>query len=156
MFLQPTHSECIRSSVRHSVCGWVRAKRGIWSKRVWIRKIGNFSFSVRWRNSTIIYYFLLAQKVLDIFEKPFDTIAASLSNILIWTSTCGSAPYKRNIQNRKIQSKRVLGLMKYTHRLADHNKVTQLGFFSRNVFSFWELFPATTKKLTQPHNCIVH
>ncbi len=26
----------------------------------------------------------------------------------------------------------------------------------RNVFSFWELFPTTTKKLTQPHNCIVH
>jgi hypothetical protein len=32
---------------------------------------------------------------------------------------------KRNIQNRKVQSKRVLGLMKYTHRLADHKKVTQ-------------------------------
>ena len=38
----------------------------------------------------------------------------SLSNILVWTSTCGSVRYKRNIQNRKIQSKRVLGLMKYT------------------------------------------
>jgi hypothetical protein len=37
----------------------------------------------------------------------------------------GSAWYKKNIQNRKIQSKRVLGLMKYTHWLADHNKVTQ-------------------------------
>ncbi len=49
----------------------------------------------------------------------------SLSNILIWTSTYGSARYERNIQNRKIQSKRVLGLMKYTHRLADHNKLTQ-------------------------------
>ncbi len=55
----------------------------------------------------------------------FDTIAASLSNILIWTSTCGSERYKRNIHNRKIQSKRVLGLMKYTHRLAYHNEVTQ-------------------------------
>ncbi len=49
----------------------------------------------------------------------------SVSYILIWTSTCGSARYNRNIQNRKIQSKRVLGLLKYTHRLADHNKVTQ-------------------------------
>ncbi len=39
----------------------------------------------------------------------------SLSNILIWTSTCESVWYKRNVQNRKIQSKRVLGLMKYTH-----------------------------------------
>ncbi len=28
--------------------------------------------------------------------------------------------YKRNIQNRKIQSKRVLGLMKNTHWLADY------------------------------------
>ncbi len=37
----------------------------------------------------------------------FDTIATSLSKM-----------------NRKIQSKRVLGLMKYTHQLADHNKVT--------------------------------
>jgi hypothetical protein len=43
----------------------------------------------------------------------FDTIAASLCNILIWNSICGSALYKRNIQNRKIQSKKVLGLMKY-------------------------------------------
>ncbi len=30
-----------------SFCLCVRAKRGIWSKRVLIRKIGNFSFSVR-------------------------------------------------------------------------------------------------------------
>jgi hypothetical protein len=37
--------------------------------------------------------------------------------------------YKRKIQNRKIQSKRVLGLTKYTHRLLDHNKVTQKDFF---------------------------
>ncbi len=59
----------------------------------------------------------------------FDTIAASLSYILIWTSTCGSVRYKRKIQNREIQSKRVLGLMKYTHRLSDHNKLTQQYFF---------------------------
>ncbi len=51
----------------------------------------------------------------------FDTI----SYVSISTSTCESARYKRKIQNRKIQSKRVLGLMKYTHRLSDHNKVTQ-------------------------------
>ncbi len=55
----------------------------------------------------------------------FDTIAASLINILIRTSTCGSVRYKRKILNKKIQSKRVLGLTKYTHRLSDHNKVTQ-------------------------------
>jgi hypothetical protein len=55
----------------------------------------------------------------------FDTIAASLYNILIRTSTCGSVLYKRNIQTRKIQSKRELGLTKYTHQLSDHNKVTQ-------------------------------
>ncbi len=69
----------------------------------------------------------------SVFGKPkcdyqclhFDTITASLSNILIWTSTCGSVQYKRTIQNRKIQSKRVLGLMKYTYRLSDHNEVTQ-------------------------------
>ncbi len=28
--------------------------------------------------------------------------------------------------------------------------------FYRNVFSFLDPFPATTKKLTQPYNCIVH
>jgi hypothetical protein len=33
-------------SLRPSYCLSVRAKRGIWSKRVLIRKIGNFSFSV--------------------------------------------------------------------------------------------------------------
>jgi hypothetical protein len=38
-----------------------------------------------------------------------DFLYLSLSNILITTSTCGSVRYKRNIQNRKIQSKRVLG-----------------------------------------------
>ncbi len=54
----------------------------------------------------------------------FVMIAASLSNILICTSTCGSVRYKRKIQNRKIQSKRVLGLMKYTHWLADYKKFT--------------------------------
>ncbi len=56
-------------------------------------------------------------------------IAASLSNVPIWTSTCGSERYKRKIQNRKIQSKRVLGHLKYTHWLSDHNKVTQWDFF---------------------------
>ncbi len=30
-----------------SFCPSIRAKRGIWSKRVLIKKIGNFSFSVR-------------------------------------------------------------------------------------------------------------
>ncbi len=54
-----------------------------------------------------------------------DFLYLSLSNILIWTSTCESVRYKRKMQNWKIQSKRVLGLMKYTHWLADHNKVTQ-------------------------------
>ncbi len=39
------------------------------SKRVLIRKIGNFSSSVRLRNTTIIHGFLLAKKVLDIFEE---------------------------------------------------------------------------------------
>jgi hypothetical protein len=37
----------INSFLRLSFCPSVRAKRGIWSKRVLIRKIGKFSFSVR-------------------------------------------------------------------------------------------------------------
>ena len=111
----------------------------------------------------------------------YDFLYLSLSNILVWTSTCESVRYKRKIQNRKIQSKKVLGLMKYAHRLADHNKVTQLEFFVETCSHFenfflpqpknWhnrttvlytkyirnakKLFPARTKKLTQHHNCIV-
>jgi hypothetical protein len=38
--------------LRPSFCPSIRAKRGIWIKRVLIRKIGNFSFSVHWRNTT--------------------------------------------------------------------------------------------------------
>jgi hypothetical protein len=53
------------------------------------------------------------ETLVEIF---FDSVFGylSLSNVLIWTSTCESVQYKRNIQNRKIQSKRVLGLMIYT------------------------------------------
>ncbi len=52
------------------------------------------------------------QSVIASFAFWHDFLYLSLSHILIWTSTCGSARYKRNIQNWKIQSKRVLGLMK--------------------------------------------
>jgi hypothetical protein len=38
-----------------SFCPSVRAKRGIWSKRVFMRTNSNFSFSVRLRNTTIIH-----------------------------------------------------------------------------------------------------
>ncbi len=38
-----------------SFCLSVRAKRGIWSKRVFMRTNGNFSFSGGWRNTTIIH-----------------------------------------------------------------------------------------------------
>ncbi len=54
-FLQPTRSKCIRSSVCRSVYQSVRAKRGIWSKRVFMRMNSNFSFNVCWRNTTIIH-----------------------------------------------------------------------------------------------------
>ena len=76
--------------------------------------------------------FSLIKVWLAVFLYWHDFIYLSQSNILTWTSTCGSVRYKRKIQNREIQSKRVLGLTKYTHRLADHNEVTQLGFFCRN------------------------
>ncbi len=62
---------------------------------------------------------------LPVFTFWHDFTCLLLSNILIWNSSCGSVRYKRKIQNKKIQSKRVLGLTKYTHRLANHNKVTQ-------------------------------
>ncbi len=51
----PAQPGLICSSVRHSVHPSVRAQRGIWSKRVFRRMNGNFSFSVRWRNTTIIH-----------------------------------------------------------------------------------------------------
>ncbi len=41
--------------------------------------------------------------------------------------------YKRKIQNREIQSKRVLGFTKYTNWLADHNKVTQSEFLVKTA-----------------------
>ncbi len=47
---------------------------------------------------------------------------------MIRTSTCGSVGDKRKIQNRKIQSKRVLGVTKYTLWPLDHNEVTQYFF----------------------------
>ncbi len=78
-------------------------------------------------------------------ETPSDILYLSLSNILIWTSTCESARYKRNIQNRKIQSKRVLGLMKYTHQLSNHNKVTQYFFFVE-MCSLFEIFSRHNQK----------
>ncbi len=51
----PAHAQRVYSSFRQSFCPSVRAKRGIWSKRVFMRTNGNFSFSVRWRNTTIIH-----------------------------------------------------------------------------------------------------
>ncbi len=42
----PAQPGLIRFSVCNSVCLSVRAKRGIWSKRVFMRTNGNFSFSV--------------------------------------------------------------------------------------------------------------
>ncbi len=48
----PAQSGLICSSICNSVCSWVRAKRGVQSKRVFMR---TFSFSVRWRNTTIIH-----------------------------------------------------------------------------------------------------
>jgi hypothetical protein len=39
------------------------------SKKVLIRKIGNFSSSTHQRNTTIIHGFLLEKKVLNIFEE---------------------------------------------------------------------------------------
>ncbi len=41
----------------------------------------------------------------------------------------------------KIQSRRVLGCIKYTHRLADHNKVTQSDFIVETCSHFENYFP---------------
>jgi hypothetical protein len=91
-----------------------------------------------------------------IFLRTIIHIYSSLSNVLNWTSTCGSAQYKRNIQNRTIQSKTVLGLIKYTHPLADHIKYDNpIRFFCRNVFSFWKTISHHNQKTdtTAQLNC---
>jgi hypothetical protein len=43
-------------------------------------------------------------------KKKYDFSFLSIRNILSGTLTCGPVRYKRKIQNREIQSKRVLGL----------------------------------------------
>ncbi len=68
----------------------IRANRGIWSKRVFIRKIGNFSFSVRWRITMIIHDFLLAQKVLNIFLET--NVTVRLWKLLIFWETIVIVP----------------------------------------------------------------
>ena len=89
----PAHVQRVYSFLCPSFCLSVRAKRGIWSKRVFMRTNGNFSFSVCWRNDTIIHYFLLAKKVLDIFEK------------LLWLYGCRSIQCKKEVHsNRKFGS----------------------------------------------------
>jgi hypothetical protein len=60
--------------------------------------------------------------------------------------------YKRKIQNRKIQSKRVLGLTKYTHRLSDHNKVALKDFFVENAH--WKSKGALILRTISRHNTI--
>ncbi len=94
--------------------------------------LGRRVVSVKLRNPIRIFLRNCVQEIivwLPVFEFWHDFIYLSLSNILIWTSTCGSVQYKRNIQNIKIQSKSVLGPTKYTHRLVDYNKVSQQDFF---------------------------
>ncbi len=51
----PAHTQRVYSSLCPSFHLSVRAKRGIWSKRVLMRKIGNFSFGMHWRNTMIIH-----------------------------------------------------------------------------------------------------
>ncbi len=51
----PAHAQGVYLFLCLSFCPWVRAKRGIWSKRVLIRKTGTISNIIRWRNTTIIH-----------------------------------------------------------------------------------------------------
>ncbi len=89
----PAHAQRVYLFLCLSFWLSVRAKRGIWSKRVFMRMIGNLSFSVRWRNTMIIHLFLLAKKVLDIFEKR------------LWLEGCRSIQCKKEIHsNRKFGS----------------------------------------------------
>ncbi len=58
-----------------------------------MRMNGNFLFSVCWRNTMIIHFFLLAKKVLNIFEKQ------------LWLEGCRSIQSKKEIHsNRKFGS----------------------------------------------------
>ncbi len=134
-FLQSTRSECIWVSVSLSVCQWglreaYRVKEFFTGRQVSICTESSIYF---WEMiATVRLYYLttnifwlvscfskikkwdrhfLGNQSVIASVRIFDTISyLSLSNILI-SSMCKSVRYKRNIQNRKIQSKRVFDLI---------------------------------------------
>ncbi len=69
-FPQPTRSKCICFSVCDSVRGWVRAKRGIWSKRVFMRMNGNF-FSACVEGILWLFTNFYLQRKLSIFLRNY-------------------------------------------------------------------------------------
>ncbi len=78
-----------------SLCLWfcpsVRAKRGIWSKRVLIRKIVFFSFSVGWRNTMTLINFYFHRKFLIFLRNDRDCKAVGAPDIfekLSWLYGC--------------------------------------------------------------------
>ena len=76
LLVPPAHAKQVYLFLCPSVCPSVRAKRGIWSKRVFIRTNSNFSFSVHWRNTTII----LIRKFLIFLRNDRDCKAVDLYN----------------------------------------------------------------------------
>ncbi len=122
-FLQPTRSKCIHSSVYHSVHGRVRAQRGIWSKRVFMRTNGSFSFSVHWRNTTIIHYILLAKKALDIFEK-WSWLYGCRS---IQSSPTGLTPWRNSKDQLTSQP------IKISYKMTKKRPCTQSGFTKKRT-----------------------
>ncbi len=89
----PAHVQRVYLFLRPSFCLSVRAKRGVWSKRVLWERTVIFLFGMCWRNTMIIHYSLLAKKVLNIFEK------------WSWLYGCRSIQSKKEIHsNRKFGS----------------------------------------------------
>jgi hypothetical protein len=84
-----------------SVCLSIRAKRRIWSKRVFMRTNCNFSFGVRWRNSTNSYLirnlwkFTLAARGL---EEPFFQLCCCVSVFWFWREIGFGVTYVLRVQ----------------------------------------------------------
>jgi hypothetical protein len=100
-----------------------------------------YLFGMRWRNTTIIHYFLLAQKVFDIFEK------------WLWLYGCRSIQSKKEIHsNRKFGSHCFCKIKKpnknflklkceiYSNQWPDDCTFFPIViFFSRNWCSFFDM-----------------
>ncbi len=105
--LEPMCSKCICSSVSHSVHGWVRAKRGIWRKRVFMRTKVIFLLACIEGILWLFTNFYLQRKFLIFWETIVTVRQYILTHRLRRQNShrCRSIQYKKEIcNNRKFGS----------------------------------------------------